>query len=95
MPNDSGKQLITEEQNDMVINQILGLSEQPADQDESNQHATENQLQEIDGQQVRTVLYTVNYKLLHAFIIAILSFYPNFRLKCNFDFCDFEKNPVL
>ncbi|XP_071174642.1 zinc finger protein 236-like isoform X2 [Mytilus edulis] len=52
MPNDSGKQLITEEQNDMVINQILGLSEQPADQDESNQHATENQLQEIDGQQV-------------------------------------------
>lgn len=67
MPSDSSRHLFVEEHNDVVINQILGLSEQSSEQDTSQQD-TEGQTQEqiINGQQVcfgiqRKVSDNVNY----------------------------------
>jgi hypothetical protein len=37
MPSDSSRHLFVEEHNDVVINQILGLSEQSSEQDTSQQ----------------------------------------------------------
>lgn len=67
IPSDSSRHLFVEEHNDVVINQILGLSEQSSEQDTSQQDA-EGQTQEqiINGQQVcvgiqRKVSDNVNY----------------------------------